>query len=39
MVAAVERRAYVAGCLRCRRSCPAREDGVDAKQAFEEDFE
>jgi hypothetical protein len=39
MVAAVERRAYVARCLRCGLSGPAREEGVDAKQAFVEAFE
>jgi len=39
MVAAVERRVYVARCLRCGRSGPAHEDGVDAKQAFEDTFE
>ncbi len=39
MVAAVERRAYVARCMRCGLSGPAREDGVDAKQAFEAAFE
>jgi hypothetical protein len=39
MVAAVERRVCVARCLRCGCSGPAREDGVDAKQAFEEAFE
>ena len=36
MVAAVERRVYVA---RCGRSGPAHEDGVNAKQAFEDTFE
>jgi hypothetical protein len=39
MVAAVERRGYVARCLRCGLSGPAREEGVDAKQAFDEAFE
>ncbi len=39
MVAAVERRAYVARCLRCGLSGPTREDGVDAKRAFDEAFE
>ena len=36
MVAAVERNAYVARCLRCGLSGPARGDGVDAKRAFED---
>ena len=39
MVAAVGRRAYVARCLRCGLSGPAREEGVDAKQAFDEALE
>lgn len=39
MVAAVERRAYVARCLRCGLNGPMGEDGVDAKRAFDEAFE
>jgi len=39
MVSAVERRAYVARCLRCGLSGPIGEDGVDAKRAFDEAFE
>jgi hypothetical protein len=36
MVAVVERNAYVARCLRCGLSGPARGDGVDAKRALED---
>jgi hypothetical protein len=39
MFSAVERRAYVARCLRCGLRGPTGEDGVDAKRAFEEAFE
>ncbi len=39
MVSAVERRAYVARCLRCGLSGPLGEDGVEAKRAFDEAFE
>jgi hypothetical protein len=39
MVSAVERRVYVARCMRCGLSGPTREEGVDAKQAFDEAFE
>ena len=31
MVVAVERRAYIARCLRCGLSGPTGEDGTDAK--------
>jgi len=31
MVAAVERRVYVAQCMRCGLSGPTREEGGDAK--------
>jgi hypothetical protein len=36
MVAAIERRSYVARCLRCGLSGPTRGDGVDAKRALED---
>lgn len=39
MEAAVERRAYVARCLRCGLSGPTGEDETDAKRAFEKAFE
>ncbi len=39
MIAAVEKRAYVARCLRCGLSGPRRGDGRDAKRAFDEAFE
>lgn len=39
MVSAVEWESYVARCMRCGLSGPAREDGVAAKQAFDEAFE
>ena len=39
MVAAEERKAYVARCLRCGLSGPTREDGADAKRAFDKTFE
>lgn len=34
MFSAVERKAYVARCLRCGLSSPARSDGVEAQRAL-----
>jgi hypothetical protein len=39
MVAVPTRQAYVARCTSSRLSGPAREDGVDVKQALDEEFE
>ncbi len=39
MVTAVGRKAYVARCMRCGLSGPTREEGIDAKQAFDKAFE
>jgi hypothetical protein len=38
MVEAIEHRAYVAHCLRCKQSGPKWEDASEAKRAFDEFF-